>query len=495
MKKKENPIFLSKNKSIQLFKNINVNLKYVKEQKIKLDIKFNQNIKNKILNSNPISTINKTTIYNINNNTQKSLNIVNIKKIQPSKKINDNNKRSKSTKSFSMNNSNKPNFKRNFIIKRNSKKLNNNMSYKNSIGNTKKNKSECYKKISLIKTNKNSNSNDSKIKINKKNSNSHKISPINRPKKLIRNNAQINQSNPMELTFGSTSFMSNNVQTETNETDKDKDKSSIKINNKFKNKNNFFMKTINSKKELKDKNYINIKKNKIVKLNKKLLLRPSWKIKQNHVVYNTSKSLYNQEKEKNKEDNHNKSEFIIENYNKITKYNDNFILEKSIYDKINNITCINNNKSFKKENQINIRNIKLTNQDKILKSKYITFYKKNLLRNKIFNNRINIEEKNKFENKKNSVKNYSFNDSSFFENNIINRNKYKNKNNIYKINKINRLNESKDCILKINKSVDKENGKFKLIIKRTFADKCIKKTPKSTPKLLLTHPSFKNLFF
>ena len=493
MKSKENPIFLTKSKNIQLFKNISVNLKCIKAQKIKLDIKINQNISNKNLNSNPISTINKTTVNNIKNNFQKNANIVNIKKIQPSKKINNNNKkRSKSTKSFSMNNSNKPNIKHSFIIKRNSKKQNNNISYKNSLVNTRKNKSEYYKKISLIKTNKSSN--NAKIRKNKNNSKSHEISPINRPKKLIRNNAEINQSNPLELTFGSTSFMSNNIQTETNETEKEK--SSIKNNNKFKNKNNFFMKSIISKKDLKEKNNINFKKNKIVKLNKKLLLRPSWKIRQNQLVYDTSKSLYNKEKEKSKEGKHNKSAFIKRNYNKETNYNDNFILDKSTINKINNISDIKNKINSKKDNQNNIRTIKIQ-QDKNLKSKFITFYKKNLLRNKIFNNRINIETKNKFENTKNSVKNYSFNESSFFENNIIdiNKNKYKEKNNINKTNKIIRLNETKECILKINKSVSKENGKFKLIIKRTIADKCIKKTPKSTPKLLLTHPSFKNLFF
>lgn len=130
MKKKEKPIFLSKNKKIQLFKRINVNLKCVKAQKIKLDIKINQNITNKILNSNPTTTYNNSIKTIINQNFQKSLNIINIKKLPPTNK--NNNKRSKSTKSFSMNNSNKSNLKRNFIIKRNSKKLINNITYKNT---------------------------------------------------------------------------------------------------------------------------------------------------------------------------------------------------------------------------------------------------------------------------------------------------------------------------------------------------------------------------
>lgn len=148
-----------------------------------------------------------------------------------------------------MNNSNKSNLKRNFIIKRNSKNLINNITYKNSSKN--RSKSEYYKKINIVTNNNSSN----KTKKSKNNSNSHKLSPISRPIKLIRNNAPINQSNPMELTFGSSSFMSNNLQTETNETDKDKDKdkekNTIKIKNKFRKRNNSFMKTINSKKNLK----------------------------------------------------------------------------------------------------------------------------------------------------------------------------------------------------------------------------------------------------
>lgn len=130
MKKKEKPIFLSKNKKIQLFKSINVNLKCVKAQKIKLDIKINQNITNKILNSNPTTTYNNSIKTIINQNFQKSLNIINIKKLPPTNK--NNNKRSKSTKSFSMNNSNKLNLKHNLIFQRNSKKLINNITYKNT---------------------------------------------------------------------------------------------------------------------------------------------------------------------------------------------------------------------------------------------------------------------------------------------------------------------------------------------------------------------------
>ncbi len=156
----------------------------------------------------------------------------------------------------------------------------------------------------------------------------------------------------------------------------------------------------------------------------------------------------------------------------------------------NNITDIKNNKNSKKYIEINIK--KFNHQDKNLKNKSINFYKKNLLRNKIFNNKndIEIDTNINYGINKINIKSYSYNDSSFFDNNF----KFKNKN-INPKNKNNKLNESKKCIIKINKSVDKENGKFKLIIKRTVADKCISKMPKSTPKLLLTHPSLKKMFF
>ena len=477
MKTKEKPIFLLKNKKIQLFKNINVNLKYVNTQKIKLDIKINQNITNEILNTNPTTIYNNTNKTIINNNLNKSSNKINAEKLPQAKKVNY--KRSKSTKSFSMNNSNKSNLKRNFIIKRNSKKIINNITYKNS---SKKNKSkgEYYKKI--IVTNNNSNK---KIRKNTKSSKSNKLSPNNRPIKLICNNTPINQNNPLELTFGSTSFMSNNIQTETNETDKDKEKSTIKVNNKLRRKNNSFMKSINFKNEFKDKNKLNIKQRKIVKLNKKLILRPTWKIRTNQKISKPSKSFY--KPEKNKEDKLNRSAFIIENYNKKAKYNKS--LDKTIYNKNNNITFINDNKSLIKD----FNNKKLNYQDKEkernLNYKYIAFYKRNLLRNKIFNKRNDkeIEEKNIYGIRQSNIKSNSFNRTSTFDNNL----KINNKNRI----NINKLDESKECIIKINKSVDKENGKFKLIIKRTVADKCLRKMPKSTPKLLLTHPSFKKLFF
>ena len=476
MKSNENSIFLSKAKKIDLIKNICVNLKCIKQQKIKINNKFNQNINNKKLNNN---------VSNKNNiNTEKYLNIINIKKISNPSKINQ--KRSKSTKSFSVNNSNKSNIKRNFLIKRNSKnkttnKTNNKTFY--TTTNTVNKKSEFYKKINVSRN----------TSINKKRKRDpNRLSPINRPKKLIKNNAEITQNNPMELTFGSSSFMSNNVQTETNETDNIK--LSMQIKNK-KRKNHSFINTINPKKEQKGtKNYIirSIKPNKIVKLNKKLLLKPTWKIKPNHIMYKPLKSYNNKEKENNNEDKNNKSAFIIENYNKKIKYNDNHKnnnIDNKNHFNLNNITDIPNSKSFIKDNKTINRNKKFAHNEQNMKTKYAAFYNKNLLRNKLFKIKSDNGGKNNYDSKKIIIKNYCLNNSSFYKINIINNNRqirYKDRNK-------NNLNETKELTLKINKSVDKEKGKYKLIIKK--ANKAIKKMPKSTPKLLLTHPSFKNLFF
>ena len=465
MKTKEKPIFLSKAKKIQLIKNISINIKCINAQNIKLKNKISQNVTNQQINSNYITTNNKISNNNsIDNNIKKIINIIDIKKIPNTKKVNK--KRSKSTKSLSVNNSNKSNIKHNFLIKINSKKTVNNKSYLKSTNNAIK-KNDFYKKININKS-------ISQNKIRK--NNNKQISPINCPKKkLIRNNDEINLNNPMEITFGSSSFMSKNLQTETNETDKEK--KTIKINNKinkFKKKNNSFI--INLKKELKNKrnsNINHIKQNKIVKLNKKLLLKSSWKIKPS-IIKKPLNSLYYKDKEKSLDDKKNKSSFLIENYNKKTKYNNN---SKKNHFNFNIITDMQKSKSFLKENKIINKNKKLNYQEKKVKSKNKTFYNKNLLRNKIFKMRNETEEKNS----SNIIKNYTLNNTSFFERNKIKRN---NKD---------KLDETNEFIIKINKSIDKENGKYKLIIKRT--NKVIKRMPKSTPKLLLTHPSFKNLFF
>ena len=482
MNEKEKPLFLSKNKKIQLIKNISVNLKCIKAQRIKLDNKINQNIskKNKKKEELYKNKLNNKKIH-------KNINIIDIKKIPAANRMNQ--KRCKSTKSLSVNNSNKSYIKHAFIIKRNEKSLNNNKSYGKTTVNTKHKKNDYFKKINLKKANNNN-------VILSKNNNINNLSPINRPKKIIQNNAEINQNNPMELTFGSSSFMSNNVQTETNETDKDK--VSIKSNNKIKKKNNSFF-VLNSKKNFKDNNLINtnnnnnniIGPNKIVKLNKKLILKQSWKIKPSHIKYRPMRALNSKDQEKYKEDKNNKSAFIIHNYNTKTKFNNNDIIitnncnsNANTSTNKNNVSSIKNKKCTIKENKNIIRNTKKIIQEKKLKSKFITFYKKSLLRNKIFKMKKENNKKS-YDNKKILFNNYSLNDSSFYENNKF-------KNNITQINN-NKFNETCECIIKINKSVDKSNGKFKLIIKR--ANKVIRRMPKSTPKLLLTHPSFKNLFF
>ena len=424
----------------------------------------------KILNINPTTIYNNSSKIIINNNSKKSVKAINIKKIPP--KIKSNYKRSKSTKSFSMNNSNKSNIKRNIIIQRNSKKLLNYKNNKNSSKN-KISKSEFYKKINIVTDSKSYN----KTRRYKNNSNSSKLSKINEPAKLKRNNELINQSNPMELTFGSSSNISNNMQTETNETE---EKNSIKIKNKFRKKNSFIQ-SFNLKKEFKEKNDLSIMNNKIVKLNKKLFINPSWKIRKNHNKYKPL--IYNQEPEKS-----NKSSFVIINYNEKSTYSKS--IDKLKYN-INNITDINSDKIAKNKKskyQERVKEIKL-------KAKFINFTRNNLLKNELIKkrNNINIDAKNNYGIKKINLKRYSLNVSSFFSHNL----QYNNKiiNNINQRNQGNKLKDSNEYIIKINKSVDKENGKFKLIIKRTVADKCIRKMPKSTPKLLLSHPSFKKMFF
>jgi len=373
-----------------------------------------------------------------------------------------------------MNNSNKINLKRNIIRQKNSKKSVNDKTYKNS-SKINKSKSEFYKKINIMSNSKNR----SKSRKNNININSHKLSTINRPIKLVRNNELINHSNPMELTFGSSSYISNNMQTETNETDKDKDKISIKIKNKFQRKNSF-IKPINLKNDFKDKNDLNIKSNKILKLNKKLFISPSWKIRTNHKIYKNS--IYNKESKKNKEENSNKSSFVIINYNEKSVFIDKFKCNQ------NNIAGISSDKIMKNQKF----NFQKRVKDKNLKNKFITFSRNNLLKNKKLNNKNNIDNDTNYEIKKINLKRYSLNDSSLYTHNL----KYNNLNinNINRRNKDYKLNDLNKYIIKINKSVDKENGKFNLIIKRTIADKCIRKMPKSTPKLLLSHPSFKKMF-
>ena len=143
-----------------------------------------------------------------------------------------------------------------------------------------------------------------------------------------------------------------------------------------------------------------------------------------------------------------------------------------------------------------MKNQKLNFQERIkdrnLKNKFITFSRNNLLKNKILNNNNNIDNDTNYGIKKINLKRYSLNDSSLYTHNL--KYNYLNINNINQRNKDYKLNDSNKYIIKINKSVDKENEKFNLIIKRTIADKCIRKIPKRTPKLLLSHPSFNKMF-
>ena len=98
--------------------------------------------------------------------------------------------------------------------------------------------------------------------------------------------------------------------------------------------------------------------------------------------------------------------------------------------------------------------------------------KNNLIKNKILKNR---NEKEIFKN--NKKRNYTSKNSSIAQKNTLK--------------KIKSSTSSKEYVIKININ-DKENGKYKLIIKRTNNYK--KRIPRSTPKLFLAHPSLKNLF-
>ena len=115
--------------------------------------------------------------------------------------------------------------------------------------------------------------------------------------------------------------------------------------------------------------------------------------------------------------------------------------------------------------------------------KYVSFSNKKALKNGIFKLKNNYGQKNEHVKKNNNKNDKNLNHSYFNE-------KFR----FHKINIGNNddtMNETKEILFQINKSLDKGKGKCKLIIKK--ANKIINK-PKSTPKLLLTHPSFKDLF-
>ena len=260
------------------------------------------------------------------------------------------------------------------------------------------------------------------------NKNNNKNDKINNSKTSI-----IFQNNPLELTFGNSSFMSN-IQTETNN-------DFVKNKN---NKNKTFFKSINTnihKKEKKDF----IRHNKITKLKKKLLFNPNWKIKQ---------------ESKNK--NNNKSEIIIHNYK-----------TKNKYEIINNhYTNININYREKNYHSVNISNELRKNNKKIkIRKEREKINKNNMIKNKILKNR---NEKEKF--RKTKIRSSTTKNSAVLQKNTLKKIKSSN---------------NKEYMIKININ-DKENGIYKLIIKRT--SKYLKRMPRSTPKLFLAHPSLKNLF-
>ena len=255
------------------------------------------------------------------------------------------------------------------------------------------------------------NKNISKYNTNKKKETKYR----NKSNNISLNENKIYQNNPLELTFGSSSFISN-IQSETNENGKNKNKS--------------FIMTINNKKNKKEKKDL-IRHNKIIKLKKKLIFDPKWKINQN-----------NNKNFKNK-----KNEIIIHNYK-----------TKNKYEFINNhYTNININYKEKNYHSVNISNEGKKNN------------KKNLFKNKILKKR---NEKDK------KIRNYTTKNSAIQENNTLKKIKSTN-------------NTNKEYIIKININ-DKGNGRYKLIIQRT--NKYIKRMPKSAPKLFLAHPSLKNLF-
>ena len=251
----------------------------------------------------------------------------------------------------------------------------------------------------------------------------------NNSKTKITNENKIYQNNPLELTFGNSSFMSN-IQTEINELEKNKN-----------DKNKTVFKSINNNTHLKKKKDF-IRHNKITKLKKKLLFDPCWKIKQKNIKKN------------------NKSEIIIQNDK-----------TKNKYEFINNhYTNININYREKNYHSVNISNEMRKKNKKIkVRKENEKKNKNNLIKNKILRNR-NERDKNI------KIRSYTTKNSAVSEKNTLKKIKSSN---------------YKEYIIRININ-DKENGKYKLIIKRT--NNYAKRMPKSTPKLFLAHPSLKNLF-
>ena len=384
-KEKEKSFLYSQCKKIQLLKNIYINLKCIKT---KDDNKINKS-SHKYRYKKTFEEIKKRKI--------------NEKNITKNKNDKQKSKTKKKFYSNSNNNSIKKcnTFLKNRIIKKTSNNIINNESILNNMS-----KSENNIRYSMTKKEKNNNS-----------------------KKISTTENKIYQNNPLELTFGSSNFMSNN-QTESKEIGKNKNKS--------------FLVSINKNKDKREKKDF-VRHNIIIKLKKKLYFNPNWKIK--------------------KKDNNrgNKSEIIIKNYK-----------TKNKYEFINNhYTNININYKEKNYHSVNISN-EIRRNNKRIKTENMKdkINKNNLIKNKILKNR---NEKEIFKN--NKKRNYTSKNSSIAQKNTLK--------------KIKSSTSSKEYVIKININ-DKENGKYKLIIKRTNNYK--KRIPRSTPKLFLAHPSLKNLF-
>ena len=223
-KSKEKSLLFSQSKKIEILKNIYINLKCLKSKEdYQIKKKFSKD-KSKT-NKNSFSEINKNK--DINKNSLKNRNIKQKSKTKKNFYSNSNNNSIKKSNTF---------FK-NRIMKKPIKSLSHTQSTLN-------NKYKSHKNIKYD---------------NKKNNSKANI--------ILTNDNKIYQNNPLELTFGSISFMSN-IQTEANENDKNK---GIKIKNKT------FLASLNNNitKEKKDFK----RHNKIIKLKKKLFFNPDWKIK------------------------------------------------------------------------------------------------------------------------------------------------------------------------------------------------------------------------
>ena len=418
-KSKEKSLLFSQSKKIELLKNIYINIKCLKTKEVN---NVNKNyMKEKLL---------KKGIYNNNNKTNKNsvksfISKVNKENKEKEGKINFKNIKNNCDKQ-------KTKVKKRFYSYNNSRKKYNSFYKKRNI----KKEKETNKSIShtqstinnLILNPKNNNINKAQNKKIKNRNNNLKYDSIN------INETKIYQNNPLELTFGSSSFKSN-IQTETKEPEKYNNKS------KSKNKNKSFLKSINTKKNKFEKKDL-IRHNKITKLKKKLFFDPNWKIKQKNNKNNINKN-------KNE-----KSQIIIHNYKTKNKYK--FIN--------NHYTNININFPEKNYHSMNISNERRKPNKKIkMKNNKELIYKNNTFKNKILKN-----------------KSYTTKNSEIIQKNTLKRIKSSNNNN------------NKEYIIKININ-DKVNGKYKLIIERT--KNYIKRKPKSSPKLFLAHPSLQNLFY